>query len=63
MFWNFSGLPDHVIFGFWKVGMKLLRLVLILTSKGQSPFFGLFLKFGHTIVDAILVQKISNMNM
>jgi hypothetical protein len=33
---------------------------LDLTPKGRSPFFGPFLKFGHAIVDAIYVQKISN---
>jgi hypothetical protein len=31
-----------------------------LIPKGQSPFFGPFLKFGQAIVDAIFVQKISN---
>jgi hypothetical protein len=31
-----------------------------LTLKEQSPFFGPFLEFGHAIVDAIFVQKISN---
>jgi hypothetical protein len=31
-----------------------------LTPKGQSPFFGPFLKFGQAIImDAIFVQKIS----
>jgi hypothetical protein len=31
MFWNLlvTGLLNHVLLGFWKVGMKLLRLVLI----------------------------------
>jgi hypothetical protein len=33
---------------------------LNLTPKGPRPFFGLFLKFGQAIVDAIFVQKISN---
>jgi hypothetical protein len=32
----------------------------ILTPKGQSPFFGLFVKFRQTIVDSIFVQKIFN---
>jgi hypothetical protein len=31
-----------------------------LTPKGPGLFFGLFLKFGQAIVDAIFVQKISN---
>jgi hypothetical protein len=31
-----------------------------LTPKHLRPFFGPFLKFGQAIVDAILVQKISN---
>jgi hypothetical protein len=31
-----------------------------LTPKRQSPFFGLFLKFGEAIVDAIFVKRISN---
>jgi hypothetical protein len=31
-----------------------------LISKGRSPFFGPFWKFGQVIVDAIFVQKISN---
>jgi hypothetical protein len=31
-----------------------------LTPKGQSPFFGPFLRFRQAIVDAIFVQKISN---
>jgi hypothetical protein len=31
-----------------------------LTPKGPRPFFGSFLKFGHAIVDAIFVPKISN---
>jgi hypothetical protein len=30
-----------------------------LTPNGRSPVFGPFLKFGHAIVDAIFVQKIS----
>jgi hypothetical protein len=33
---------------------------ICLIPKGQRPFFGLFLEFGQPIVDAILVQKISN---
>jgi hypothetical protein len=31
-----------------------------LTRKGRGRFFGLFLEFGQSIVDAIFVQKISN---
>jgi hypothetical protein len=31
-----------------------------LSPKGQSPFFGTFLKFGQAIMDAIFVQQISN---
>ena len=38
----------------------LLKVVNKLTPKRQSPFFGPFLKFGQTIVNAILVQKMSN---
>jgi hypothetical protein len=34
--------------------------VVSLTSKGRSPVFGPFLKFGQAIVDAIFVQNISN---
>jgi hypothetical protein len=34
--------------------------IVTLTPKGPRPFFGPFLKFGHAIVDAIFVQKISN---
>jgi hypothetical protein len=30
----------------------------LLTPKGRSPVFGLFLKFGQAIVDAIFVQII-----
>jgi hypothetical protein len=40
---------------------KDLRFIMVvLTPKGRSPFFGPFLKFGQAIVDAIFVQKTSN---
>jgi hypothetical protein len=37
-----------------------LGFLCTLTPKERSLVFGPFLKFGHAIVDAIFVQKISN---
>jgi hypothetical protein len=36
------------------------KVCLVLTLKGQRPFFGPFLDIGQAIVDAIFVQKILN---
>jgi hypothetical protein len=40
--------------------LLVCNCLIFLTPKGPRPFFRPFLKFGQAIVDAILVQKISN---
>jgi hypothetical protein len=55
-----AGAQDHTSSSWVQRPVSKATDVSNLTPKGQSPFFGLFLKFGQAIVDAIFVQKFSN---